>query len=147
MRVFVLTVVFFVSLFAEQLKVSDNISMPKIVNQHEVSYDGNFSKNVIFTWDKESTQIANNVFDSDKNLTKESMLIVDVSQTPSMVMSFFVLPKFKEYTHDIYLSYDEKYNVKIPYKDGCLTSLHVEKNKIKDIKFPCNEEELIKSLK
>ncbi len=102
----------------------------------------------IVTWDRATTHDANAYFSYDSSLLREKQaaLIVDVSQTPSGIMSLFVLPRMKEYLHPILLSHDEVYNRTLPYKEGHITVLTLDKGHIQTITYVQGAEMLAKLL-
>ena len=133
-------------LVAKMLQVGDNIKPIEIKSQHDKKHQLIQNGIWIITWDKTSTAIANNYFDT-YNMPSNVNLIVDVSQIPSGILNLFVLPRMRHYSHEVLLSYDEVYNVTLPYKEECLTILHVNNKKIQKIEFIKTENELKKLFK
>lgn len=88
----------------------------------------------VVTWDKETTRLANEYF-AKFHMPKGVQMIVDVSQVPSGIFNLFVLPNMRDYSHAILLSYDEAYNVKLPYQEGFVTILTIKDSKIAAIDF------------
>jgi hypothetical protein len=60
-------------------------------------------------------------------------LIVDTSQIPSGIFSLFVRPSMKHYRHSILLSFNEKYNLTLPFKENMLTLIYIKDAKVKKI--------------
>ena len=87
---------------------------------------------VLCTWDKATTKVANQYFDQHK-MPDNLNLIVDTSQIPSGIFSLFVKPRMKSYRHHILLSFDEKYNLTLPFKEEMLTLLYIKDAKVKKI--------------
>ena len=125
------------------LQVGDDITPIELKSQHDKQHQLTQIGIWIITWDKSTIAVANNFFDTYK-MPLHVNLIVDVSQIPSTVLNLFVLPKIRDYKHDILLSYDEIYNVTLPYKEEHLTILHVKSKKIIKIEFLKTKNELKK---
>ena len=123
------------------LQVADSVTPVKLNSQHDKEHKLTQNGIWIVTWDKTTTATANNFFDTYK-MPSHVNLIVDVSQVPSGILNLFVLPKMKRYNHDILLSFDEIYNVTLPYKEDYLTILHVKNKKITKLEFLKTESEL-----
>ncbi|NOQ31302.1 MAG: hypothetical protein GQ570_09285 [Helicobacteraceae bacterium] len=135
-------------LSAAILKVGDDFQLREFKDQKEKSHKLKKNQTIVMTWDKESTQIANSFFDENRELLKDDkiVMIVDVSTTPYGIMQLFVLPKLEGYKHPILLSYDEAYNLNLPYKDGFLTLLKITNSKVKNIEFVETKENLKENL-
>ena len=59
------------------------------------------------------------------------------------MISLFVMPRMQGYTrHRMLLSYDEQFNATLPYKEGCLTILHLDNTRIMKIDYIQSENEL-----
>lgn len=128
-------------MYAGMLQVGDNVQTVELISQHEkkstLIRDGIW----VITWDKESTKIANIYFEKF-DMSGNIQMIVDVSQVPSGILNLFVLPRMRGYKHEILLSYDEAYNLTLPYQEDALTILHIKDAKVAQIDFAQNEEEL-----
>lgn len=128
------------------LQVSQSVNPIKLKSQHDKEYilvsDGIW----MITWDKATTQIANQYLDENK-MPQNLNLIVDASQVPSTFFSLFAKPKMKKYKHPILLSFDEKYNLTLPHKEDMITLLYIEKDKIVKILYIKNIAELEETFK
>lgn len=126
------------------LNVGDEIELKEISDQHGKSHKLKENQTLVITWDRETTAIANNFFDGKSELfTDEKVaMIVDVSQTPEGIMTLFVMPRMKSFKHPILLSYDEAFNLTLPYKDEKITLLKVKEGKVEKIDFLNSQEEL-----
>ena len=105
----------------------------------------NTQKYLLISYDKATTRTANQFL--EKKTVEGLDLVVDVSQTPSGIMSLFVLPRMREYKHNILLSYSEEYNLLLPYKEDAVTLLTLENRKIIKIEFMMRLEDLTKRFK
>lgn len=128
------------------LQVGDSIIPIKLKSQHDKEYtlvkDGIW----IITWDKATTRVANQYFDEHK-IPNNLNLIVDTSQIPSGIFSLFVKPRMESYKHPILLSFDEKYNLTLPFKEDMLTLLYIKDSKVKRIIYIKDIDELEKTFK
>ena len=71
-----------------------------------------------------------------------SIFIADIHNVPSLLTSIFVLPTLRGYKHSIYLHYGEEFENTIPNKEGKITLLHFENEKIINISFISTKQEL-----
>ncbi|MBU1657939.1 hypothetical protein KKG72_02675 [bacterium] len=133
-------------LFAQMLQIGDDIIPITLKSQHDKKQTLTENGIWIIAWDKESTKVANKFFDT-KIMPKNINLLIDISQVPSGIFNLFVLPNMKIFKHQILLSFDEKYNITLPYKEGSLTILHIEDKTITQIQFAQNQAQLKEALK
>lgn len=121
-------------LLAKMLEVGDTANPIMLKSQHDKEYalvkDGMW----IICWDKEQTSMANEYFKTF-HMPKKVNLIIDLSQAPAGILNLFILPRMRNYEHPILLSYDEVYNVTLPYKENHLTLLYLQESKIQKIEF------------
>ncbi len=137
MKKLFLLLIFPALLFAEMLKVGESIEPRSLNDQFDRAYSLESQQNLVVTWDKASTQSANIFFDAYPQLLENNTtaMLVDVSTTPSGIMSLFVLPKMRSFSHPILLSYDKDFNLLLPYKSGYLTLLRLKDRHIIKIEF------------
>ena len=128
-------------LAADTLRVGDAVATMQLEDQNGRSHTVGREAFWVVTWDKMTTRHANGFFEAHRGLIDrgEAAMIVDVSQTPSGIMSLFVLPRMRSYEHTILLSYDAEYNRDIPYEEEKITVLRLEKGKIAAVGFAENE--------
>jgi len=123
------------------LQVGDAAQPIELVSQHEkkifLAKDGVW----VVTWDKQSTALANRYFEK-YGINAQTQMLVDVSQVPSGILTLFVLPRMREYAHQILLSHEEAYNLTLPYKENALTVLRLKNAKVEQIDFAQDEEHL-----
>ncbi len=74
-------------------------------------------------------------------------LIVDTSQIPSGIFSLFVHPRMKKYKHPILLSFDEKFNITLPFKKDMITLLYIKDSKVEKIIYIKDIDDLEKTFK
>lgn len=126
-------------MYAKMLQVGESVQIVELISQHEkkstLLRDGIW----VVTWDKESTRRANSYFEKF-DMSGKIQMIVDVSQVPSGILNLFVLPRMRGYKHEILLSYDEAYNLTLPYQEGALTIMHIRDAKVTQIDFAQEEE-------
>ncbi len=133
-------------LSAQMLEVGEKVQSVALTSQHDQEIKLTENGFWIIGWDKETTALANEYFYKHTMKTDQNM-IVDVSQIPSGIFSMFVAPKMQRFSHPILLSYDEAYNLTLPYKDGYVTLLKLQDATIEAIYFVETQEELEKLLK
>jgi hypothetical protein len=128
-------------LSAEMLKVGDSVASMKIEDQFGKSHKVGKESFWVVTWDKMTTRRANRFFDGHRELIAQgdAAMIVDVSQTPSGILSLFVLPRMRSYDHTILMSHDAAYNRDIPYEEEQITVLQLKAGKIAAIGFAADE--------
>jgi hypothetical protein len=132
-------------LFAEgMLQPGEQVSPITLNDQRDVTHTIGSERFWVITWDRATTREANDYFSGNDALLKsgEAAMIVDVSQTPSGIMSLFVLPKMQQYAHTILLSYDEVYNRMLPYKAGHMTLLTLAQGKILRVDYAADAKTL-----
>lgn len=131
-------------LFAKMLEVGDCIASKTLEDQFGNRFTVGSETVWIVTWDKMTTRHANSYFSKESSLLDQNIIrmIVDVSQTPSGIMSLFVMPRMQSYHHTILLSYDEAYNRALPYKEGYITVLSLDDGMIISIDFAADEAQL-----
>jgi len=85
---------------------------------------------LIFTKDKESSNIINNVFTELKVIDLEKykvLYVADISQMPSFVTKLFALPKMKKYSYRIALGKEGVESKNFPSKKDMITILNLSK--------------------
>lgn len=134
---------------AALLQEGDSVTPVSLPDQFDEQHNIGSERYWIIAWDRETTRIANFFFEKHYSLLtrKHAALLVDVSQTPSGIMSLFVMPRMQSYEHPILLSADETYNLTLPYQDGKLTVLTLKEGRIEAVAFAADGEELGRLLK
>lgn len=133
----------FAQSFSDNARVLDMSLSDQFDRREKLRADGIW----LIGWDKESTALINNYVDSHKAVQKKLHVIVDTSQIPSGIFTLFVKPNFQAYRHAIYLSFDEHYNKKLPYKEGYATYLLLDRGVIQKIEYFATQKRLESLLK
>lgn len=131
---------------AHMLQVGDSVTPIKLKSQHDKEYALVKNGIWIIAWNKATTKMLNQYFNEHK-MPKNLNFIVDTSQIPSGIFSFFVRPSMKNYKHSILLSFDEKYNLTLPFKEDMITLLYIKDTKVKKIIYIKDIKELEKAFK
>ena len=63
------------------------------------------------------------------------MYISDISGMPSMITSWFAIPKMKKFTFKVSLIYEEKESILIDHKEGKVTVITLKDNTIRSMEF------------
>jgi hypothetical protein len=128
------------------LQVGDSVNSIKLKSQHNKEYTLVKNGIWIITWDKATTRIANQYFNEHK-MPKNLNLIVDTSQIPSVLFSLFAKPSMENYRHPILLSFDEKYNLTLPFKKDMITLLYIKGSRVNKIIYIKDIDELEETFK
>ena len=126
-------------LCAQNWRIGERVAPIVLANQFGKKEKLEATSCWVVTWDRTTTAMTNDYI-AEHNVTCK--MIVDVSQVPSGIFSLFVLPRMKHYRHSISLSFDEKYNKAVPYKEGCVTYLGFSKKRLSKIEYLCDERAL-----
>ncbi len=132
-------------LMAQTLHVGDRVSPVTLLSQHDKEFTLVQNGIWVITWEKTGTSTANKFFQKEAP-HKNVQLIVDLSQAPSGILSLFIMPNMRRYSHPILLSFDEAYNRTLPYKEGFITVLYIQNKVIQKIKFVQTQKQLKKAL-
>jgi hypothetical protein len=138
------------SLLAQMLTVGERITPRILEDQFEQKHQVGSEKIWVVTWDKLTTRIANDYFEKEPSLLNSGKvaMIADFSTIPSGILSLFVMPRMQGYrNHSMLLSFDQQFNLTLPYKEGHLTILHLDRTEIRKIEYIDSEEELADILK
>lgn len=125
-------------LFAQSLSEGSTIPPMQIKDQ--------FDKNIVITaqtqqiivaFSKEEGEKVKHFLEANPNYLheKNAFYMMDVTPVPGMVMSMFMLPKFKKYPYSVGMLEDEKVVEQFPKKDKFITLLSLENFKIIAIEF------------
>ena len=135
-------------LAAEMLRVGDAVRPMTLEDQFGKFHRVGNEQAWVVTWDKSTTRLANLFFEQHPALLEQNRtaLIVDVSQTPSGIMSLFVMPRMRSYGHTILMGCDEAYNRTLPYSEGAVTILRLRDGAISEVLFAEDEAALRKAL-
>jgi hypothetical protein len=139
-----------ISLYANSLKVGDTIPSTNYKDQFEKSHTiNNSTKTLIIAFTRDGGNIVKDTLEPKGNKfleEKGAMYLADISGMPSLISSFFAIPKMKKYSFNILLEQDKSLQDVYPYSEDKITILKLENNKIKEIKYVSTKEEILNSL-
>lgn len=124
--------------FSSNLKVGDEIGHKNFKDQFEkelvITKD---TKEIIAVFSKDSGEKVKEFLDNNSGYLKKnsSVYIADMSQVPSFVMSFFMMPKFKKYNYTMGLIADEKKAEYFPQQEDKITVIKLNNFKVEKIDF------------
>ncbi len=136
--VFLLACLLPLGLFAQSFQEGVSISPFSVKDQFEKELKVDAStKEIIIAFAQEQGNVMKAFLEANPNYLSQNsaVYLMDASKVPSMVLSMFMLPKFKKYPYTIGLVEDEKEVASFPFKEGKLTVIHLENLTIKAITF------------
>ncbi len=107
-------------------------------------------KLIIFTKDKEASDIAHKALEDKKHtylLDHNTVFISDISLMPKFVYKHFALPVIQKYSYLMLLINEPEKYYQFPHQSGKITLLRLEKMQIKSIEFISNPEKLLECIK
>jgi len=120
------------------LKEGEVFETITIKDQFEKSYTIENANYIVFSGDKASGKIGHEAisnlgtqFIEDKKI----VYISDMSGVPSLVYSFFMESKFKEYPYRLGLIWEKDIAIKFPKNDAQVTVLVLKDNAVASIKY------------
>lgn len=125
-------------LFAQALNEGENIKAISLKDQFEknltVSAD---TKQIIVAFTKDQGAQVKTFLDANPNYLSEqkALYFMDVTTVPGMVMSMFMLPKFKNYTYPVGLIEEKEALAYFPKKEGNITLITLDNLKVTAITF------------
>ncbi|PNV83110.1 MAG: hypothetical protein C0627_06075 [Sulfurimonas sp.] len=117
----------YVSPHGEEIKISKDVKL------------------IIATFEKDSGALANSYFDEQEPTYLQrhhAVFIADINKMPTIITKMFALPKLRKYKHPIFINYDEKFEEAATSKEGKITILYIEEEKIKEISYVSTQQEL-----
>jgi len=125
-------------LFADALKEGAPIQAPAIKDQFEknVSITPQ-TKQIIIAYTKSQGDVMKAYLEANPNYLSENnaLYLMDATSVPSMVMSMFMMPKFKKYSYSIGLLENEKDVAYFPKKEDRMTVITLENLSVKAVEF------------
>lgn len=125
-------------LFADALKEGAPIQAPVIKDQFEknVSITPQ-TKQIIIAFTKSQGDVMKAFFEANPNYLSENnaLYFMDATAVPSMVMSMFMMPKFKKYNYAIGLLENEKDASYFPKKEDRVTVITLDNLNVTTISF------------
>ena len=125
-------------LFAQTFQEGDVIKSFSMKDQFEKNLTIDAStQEIIVAFSKEQGTVIKTFLDANPNYLAQNkaVYIMDATKVPGMVMSMFMIPKFKKYPYAIGLLEDEKEVALFPSQEGKFTVIRVENLTIKAISF------------
>jgi len=125
-------------LVADTLKEGTLIQAPVIKDQFEktVSITPQ-TKQIIIAYTKSQGDVLKAFFEANPHYLSENnaLYLMDATSVPSLVMSMFMMPKFKKYTYSIGLIEDKKDVAYFPKKEDQLTIISLDNLNVTAIDF------------
>ncbi len=125
-------------LLAQSFQEGVSISPFSVKDQFEknLSIDAN-TKEIIIAFAQEQGNVMKTFLEANPNYLSQNnaVYLMDATKVPSMVLSMFMLPKFKKYPYTIGVVEDEKMVATFPFQEGKLTVITLENLTIKAISF------------
>ena len=125
-------------LFAESLKEGSPIQAPAIKDQFEKTMSITpQTKQIIIAYTKSQGDVMKAFFEANPNYLRENsaLYLMDATAVPSLVMSMFMMPKFKKYPYAIGLLENEKDVAYFPKKEDRLTVITLDNLNVTTIDF------------
>jgi len=125
-------------LFAQPLSVGTTIEATQFKDQFEKNLTITAqTQQLIVVFSKVEGEKVKAFLETNPNYLYENnaLYLMDVTPVPSMVMSMFMLPKFKKYAYPIGLIEDEKVLETLPKKEKFITLITLDNLKITAIEF------------
>jgi hypothetical protein len=125
-------------LFADTLKEGVSIQAPIIKDQFEKNVNITpQTKQIIIAFTKSQGDVMKAFIEANPNYLSENnaLYFMDATSVPSMVMSMFMMPKFKKYTYSIGLLENEKDVAYFPKKEDRMTVITLDNLNVTAISF------------
>ena len=116
-------------LFAESLKEGSVIQAPAIKDQFEKTMSVTpQTKQIIIAYTKSQGDVMKAFLEANPNYLSENsaLYLMDATAVPSIVMSMFMMPKFKKYPYAIGLLENEKDVAYFPKKEDLMTVITLD---------------------
>ncbi len=125
-------------LFADTLQEGATIQAPIIKDQFEKTVNITpQTKQIIIAYTKAQGDVLKTFLEANPNYLTENnaLYFMDATAVPSMVMSLFMMPKFKKYSYAIGLLENEKDVAYFPKKEDQLTIITLNNLNVTAIAF------------
>ena len=125
-------------LFADTLKEGTSIQAPIIKDQFEKNINITpQTKQIIIAYTKYQGDVMKAFFEVHPNYLSDNnaLYFMDATAVPSLVMSMFMMPKFKKYTYGIGIINNEKDAAYFPKKEDRLTVITLDNLSVTAIDF------------
>ena len=129
---------FATALFSNSFNVNSNIGSFELADQFEKKHTVNADVQTMIVSFEKDTSAGINEFLSTKEKgfleSNNAVFIADISGMPSLITSFFALPKMKKYNYNILLIYDEN-EKRFLKKEERLTVYKLENGVITSVQY------------
>jgi hypothetical protein len=140
-----------ISLFASSIKVGDNFPAISYKDQFDTSHVLKASTKVlIIAFTRDGGNIVKDALTPKGDGFLESinaLYLADISGMPSIISSFFAIPKMKKYPFKILLEKDNSLQDKYPYSEDKVTIIKLNNQKVESIEYIATKDELLEKLK
>lgn len=126
-------------LFAEVFQEGSMVAPLSAVKdqfKQNVALDGH-TKQIIVAFTKDQGNQIKAFLDANPDYlrTNNALYFMDASSIPSMVMSLFMLPKFKDYAYSIGIVEDKADAANLPKLEGKITVISLENLRVSSIEY------------
>lgn len=138
MKNIIMTILLLSTVLFAQVKVGDNFPHLTLVDPFDKKVQVNKNAKIFLSFEKDVSSGIKSFLDTkEKNyLTKNNILYIsDISAMPSLITSWFALPKMKKFSFQIALIYDEKEGKVFSKKEKKVTVITLKNNVITSIQF------------
>lgn len=138
-----------IPIFSEEWQVGSDFPLEELEDQNGILYTiPKDTKKVFFLSDMEASKILHTFMapkDPDYLIEKKAVIISDIHKMPGLITKFVALPKMQSYNYRILLIRDNETGTPFPKEKNSITLLRIKKNKITEIRFIKNLEDLEKA--
>ena len=136
---------FYVNLFADNTPLKQlNSFIYETPTGQEIEIPKDI-KLIIISYEKDIAEEINGYLDTQDSsylLKHNAIFIADVHKMPRLIAKIVAIPRLQKYKHPIYLYYGEELEKIALRKEAKITVLHVENEKIKEIRHISTKDEL-----
>jgi hypothetical protein len=140
-----------VSLFASSFKVGDNFPSFNYKDQFKTAHTlHSDTKTVIIAFTRDGGNVVKDtLIPKGKGFleSKKAIYIADISGMPSLISSFFAIPKMKKYPFNILLEQENSLQDVYPYSEEKVTVIKLDNKKVVSIEYITTSAELLEKLK
>ncbi len=104
---------------------------------------------IIIAFEKDTGAMINKYLSMQNSsylVKKHIVFIADIHSIPSLFIKLFALPKLRKFKHKVYLHYGNKFEIFMPSKEGKITLIKIQSNKVKSISYVQTIKELEESI-
>jgi hypothetical protein len=141
MKTLLLSILLSISIFANNIAKGEELNLNNIQDQFDksIKLEKN-TKKVIFSFSRANGKIVKEFLEKNNNYLKNNntLYIADLSGAPSIILSWYMMPKFKKYNYSMGIVKDENKLISIPKQEGKITVITLDNKKITNIEFLSN---------